>query len=178
MSIFHDFATERLNNVSSAFPIQGSGFNLSSNLADSNQSFVQPSTIAFVDLAIPDVEQILNGLDADVIYTLQPEQDGISQITEALSEYDNISGVHIISHGAPGRLQLGSSIVDLQTLNQRSQDLQKWASALNSEADILLYGCNVAVGTIGHDFLHAFDQWTSADVRIQVLDSGIREGIG
>jgi hypothetical protein len=143
---------------------QSLGSNLSPNLLLTEPQLVNPQSIAFVDLSIPKVEQILQGLTADLIIPLQSEQDSITQITETLSNYDNLLGVHIISHGSSGQLELGDSIVNLQTLSSRSQDLRTWADALAPDADILLYGCNVAAGTVGSTFVSELGQLTGADV--------------
>ncbi|MBC1237851.1 DUF4347 domain-containing protein [Nostoc sp. 2RC] len=143
---------------------QNLGSNLSANLLLTEPQLVNPQSIAFVDLSIPEVEQILQGLTADLIIPLQSEKDSITQITETLSNYDDLLGVHIISHGSSGQLELGDSVVNLQTLSSRSQDLQTWAEALAPDADILLYGCNVAAGTVGSTFVSELGQLTGADV--------------
>ncbi|WP_099069053.1 DUF4347 domain-containing protein [Nostoc linckia] len=143
---------------------QSLGSNLSANLLLTEPQLVNPQSIAFVDLSIPEVEQILQGLTADLIIPLQSEQDSITQITETLSNYDDLLGVHIISHGSSGQLELGDSVVNLQTLSSRSQDLRTWADALAPDADILLYGCNVAAGTVGSTFVSELGQLTGADV--------------
>ncbi|MBD2612783.1 DUF4347 domain-containing protein [Nostoc punctiforme FACHB-252] len=143
---------------------QSLGSNLSPNLLLTEPQLVNPQSIVFVDLSIPEVEQILQGLTADLIIPLQSEQDSITQITETLSNYDDLLGVHIISHGSSGQLELGDSLVNLQTLSSRSQDLRTWADALAPDADILLYGCNVAAGTVGSTFVSELGQLTGADV--------------
>jgi hypothetical protein len=143
---------------------QGLGSNLIPNLLSTEAQLVNPRSIAFVDLNVPDVEQILQDLTADVIIQLRPEQDSITQITETLSHYDDLLGVHVISHGSSGQLKLGDSVVNLETLNSRSQDLETWANALAPDADILLYGCNVAAGPEGNTFVSGLGQLTGADV--------------
>jgi Domain of unknown function (DUF4347)/Legume lectin domain/Concanavalin A-like lectin/glucanases superfamily len=143
---------------------QGLGSNLIPNLLSTEAQLVNPRSIAFVDLNVPDVEQILQDLTADVIIRLRPEQDSITQITETLSHYDDLLGVHVISHGSSGQLKLGDSVVNLETLNSRSQDLETWANALAPDADILLYGCNVAAGPEGNTFVSGLGQLTGADV--------------
>lgn len=151
--------------LSTGFPSsQGLGSNLIPNLLPTGTQLVNPRSIAFVDLNVPDVEHILQNLTADVIIPLSPKQDSITQITETLSHYDDLLGVHVISHGSSGQLMLGDSVVNLQTLNSRSQDLQTWANALTPDADILLYGCNVAEGTVGSTFVSRLGQLTGADV--------------
>ena len=67
-----------------------------------------------------------------------------TKITEILSHRTNIDSIHIISHGAPGRLQLGNGCLSADNVETYSEKLQQWRSALTVDADILIYGCNVA----------------------------------
>ncbi|MDF5706418.1 MAG: DUF4347 domain-containing protein [Nostoc sp. S4] len=151
---------------------QSLGSNLIPNFLSAQAQLINPQSIAFVDLNIPDAQKILQNLTADVIIPLSPEQDSITQITQTLSHYDNLLGVHVISHGSSGQLNLGDSLVNLQTLNSRSQDLQTWADALAPDADILLYGCDVAAGTVGSTFVSRLGQLTGADVAASTDPTG------
>jgi ribosomal protein L14 len=90
--------------------------------------------------------------------------DGIAQITQALKGRRGLSSLHIVAHGEAGKLWLGNGFVDSSTLEQYSDDLQSWAAALAPDADILLYGCNVAAGETGRQFVQLFSQLTGADV--------------
>jgi Tol biopolymer transport system component len=66
--------------------------------------------------------------------------------------------------GDAGSLWLGKGLVNSNTLEQQSNDLQSWGAALAPDADILLYGCNVAAGETGQHFVQRLSQLTSADV--------------
>ncbi|MBD2679207.1 MULTISPECIES: DUF4347 domain-containing protein [Nostoc] len=172
---FSDFDNSAL--VTGFSSSQGLGSNLIPNLLLTEAQLVNPQSIAFVDLSIPEVEKILQGLTTDLIIPLQPEQDSITQITETLSNYDDLLGVHVISHGSSGQLELGNSVVNLETLHSRSQDLETWADALAADADILLYGCNVAAGTVGSTFVSELGQLTGADVAASTdLTGNISQG--
>lgn len=65
----------------------------------------------------------------------------------------NFEAVHIISHGSPGSIQLGSSHLDYDSLSKNAGVLQQWKDYLSADADILLYGCDVAAGTQGKAFV-------------------------
>ena len=56
------------------------------------------------------------------------------------------SNYTIVSHDAPGSLPLGNGSLSLDNLEAYSEQLQQWRSALTVDADILIYGCNVASG--------------------------------
>lgn len=121
--------------------------------------------LVFVDLNVPDYASLLSGINpsAKIIF-LNPDRDGVEQISEALAQHKDVSGVHILSHGSAGQLQLGNSTLSSANIGSYSQQLQSWQAALTDEADILLYGCNVAEGAIGDNFIRQISTITGADV--------------
>jgi Ca2+-binding RTX toxin-like protein len=95
---------------------------------------------------------------------LDPTQDGIAQITATLASRSNISGVHLIGHGSSGSLRLGSTVLNQETIVQYADSLNQWRAALTEDADLLLYGCNVAADSAGQAFVNQLSQLTAADV--------------
>jgi Tol biopolymer transport system component len=61
-------------------------------------------------------------------------------------------------------LWLGNRFINSNTLEQYSDHLQSWGAALAPDADILLYGCNVAAGEAGQQFVQLLSQLTGADI--------------
>ncbi|MEL7355510.1 MAG: DUF4347 domain-containing protein, partial [Cyanobacteria bacterium J06560_6] len=102
------------------------------------------------------------GPQANVLL-LAGDRDGVTQITEAIAGYTNLSSLHIVSHGTPGSLHLGSTQLNLKTLGQSADALSTWAALLQGK-DILLYGCQIAKGVMGHLFLQQLRQLTGANV--------------
>src|SRR5919202_877797 len=101
--------------------------------------------------------------------SLQPNlssnhSNGIAQITQALKGRFNLSSLHIVAHGEVGKLWLGNGFINSNTLKQYSEHLQSWGVALAPDADILLYGCNVAAGETGQQFVQLLSQLTGTDV--------------
>jgi Domain of unknown function (DUF4347) len=110
-------------------------------------------TIAFIDAAVADAEQLLNGISPDVkVVFLDAAINGIDQITQVLSAQDHLTSVHIFSHGQPGAVQLGSIWLSHETLEQYQTQLQEWQRSL-AHADLFLYGCSVAEGDRGLQFI-------------------------
>ncbi|AFZ19290.1 DUF4347 domain-containing protein [Allocoleopsis franciscana] len=130
-----------------------------------------PNTIVFIDAAVDDAQILADGVipGAEIIF-LDPNQDGVEQITEALKERTAVSSVHIVSHGAPGCLSLGSTQLCLDTLERYVSDLQLWSnlfshqSSQHKSSDLLLYGCNVAAGEVGIAFVQQLHQATGANI--------------
>lgn len=98
------------------------------------------------------------------VVLLDDNRNGIAQITQALKGRLGLSSLHIVAHGEAGKLWLGAGFVDSNTLEQYKTDLQFWAIAFAPDADILLYGCNVAAGETGRQFVRFLSQLTGADV--------------
>ncbi|MBD2579428.1 DUF4347 domain-containing protein [Oscillatoria sp. FACHB-1406] len=122
-------------------------------------------SLVAIDSRIEDLDALLAGLAPDVEVTLlDAKRDGIAQISEVLAGRNDISSLHLISHGSAGSLQLGSTTLDTAALAAHQTQIQAWGQALTDEADILLYGCNVASNTQGVDFIKQISALTGADV--------------
>jgi hypothetical protein len=121
--------------------------------------------LVILDAQIEDVQQLAAGVIAGVeVVVLDPEQDGVQQITEILAQQQHITHLHILSHGLPGALQLGSNWLSLATLEGYRQDLQAWSGALATDAHISLYGCRVAAGAAGRNLLAQLSELTGAGI--------------
>jgi Domain of unknown function (DUF4347)/FG-GAP-like repeat/RTX calcium-binding nonapeptide repeat (4 copies)/Calx-beta domain len=106
---------------------------------------VSGRAIVFIDPKVEDYQSLIAGVKpgAEVVI-LDADRDAIDQITQVLAWRANIDSIHIVSHGAPGSLQLGNGWLSADNLSDYSQQLQQWQNALSVGADILIYGCNVA----------------------------------
>ncbi len=103
------------------------------------------NAIAFVDVTVPDFQSLIAGIAAGTeIVILDPNRDGIEQISEILGDRSSIQSLHIISHGSAGSVQLGSTRLSANNLQAYASALQQWGASFTENADILLYGCNVA----------------------------------
>ena len=58
-----------------------------------------------------------------VAHWLQAGRDGLEQMAEVLVRHDGLDAVHIVRHGAPGRLELGT--VERNSNNSRGTRIQK-----------------------------------------------------
>ncbi|MEO1123598.1 MAG: DUF4347 domain-containing protein, partial [Cyanobacteria bacterium J06639_16] len=132
------------------------------SLLDSSES---GPNLLFVDAAVDDYQSLLDSVTEETeVFILNEQLDGITQISSILANYSNVSSLQIVSHGASGSLQLGSSTVSSGNLGEYQDELTGWSQFLNSEADILLYGCDVAQGEIGQGFVAQLSILTGADI--------------
>jgi hypothetical protein len=123
------------------------------------------SQIVFVDGAVPNFGSLIGGLGANAeVIVLNPYSDGVLQITDVLRARSGLDSIQIYSHGASGQLLLGNSVLDDAMLGQDRLRITNWGDALNPDGDILLYGCDVARGPSGAQFVNRLAQATGADV--------------
>nr|WP_228043723.1 DUF4347 domain-containing protein [Dolichospermum sp. LEGE 00246] len=69
--------------------------------------------------AVSDYQTLQAGVAEGVeAIALNPNQDGIKQITAFLRQHPEITTIHIVSHGAPGCLYLGNSQLNLDNITR------------------------------------------------------------
>ena len=123
------------------------------------------TAIAFLDSALPDLPTLCNGIAMGTeVITLDVARDGVAQIAEILGNRSNLKSIHIISHGRPASLQLGAIDLNLTNLKKYANQLQLWGRSLAENAEILLYGCEVAAGEKGASFVQQIGQLTQAKI--------------
>ena len=138
--------------------------------------------IVFIDSAVGDYQSLVDGANPEAkVFVIDSTRDGVSQITKTLHQLTEIVEIHIISHGLPGSLKLGNTNLSLDTLAFYHQDLQIWSQALSSATSeltafsspsILLYGCNVAAGDAGAEFIEQLHQLTGANIAASINPTG------
>ncbi|MGL5061134.1 MAG: DUF4347 domain-containing protein, partial [Microcoleus sp.] len=101
--------------------------------------------IIVIDSAVEDYQILAqNPTRRTEIFILDRARDGVDRITNFLAKYTEISAIHIVSHGNPGRLQLGSIELNSSNLDAWADRIKQWKKSLTANADILLYGCRIA----------------------------------
>ena len=123
------------------------------------------TSLLFIEANVTDYQSLVAGVKAGTeVHILDPIADAVTQITQTLVGRTGISSLHIVSHGEAGGLQLGSTELDGQNLDRYATQIGSWSQALTADADILLYGCNVAQGAQGLAFVQRLGQMTGADI--------------
>ncbi|MEH2395622.1 MAG: DUF4347 domain-containing protein [Nostoc sp.] len=130
----------------------------------------KPTQLLFIDATVNDIETLLQGaLPGIEAYVLSGEQDGVAQITHILQHRPEVNTVHIVSHGSPGCLYLGNTQLSLDTLNIYASQLQSWS---RDGLTLMLYGCNVATGDAGEEFVNKLHQLTGSNIAASVTLTG------
>jgi VCBS repeat-containing protein len=131
----------------------------------------QQHEIVFVDTSVEDYQVFVDDILAQQneykqmeIVLLNQDEDGVTQISKVLNSYDNVSAIHLVSHGSAGNVQIGNDLLNANALQLRADEIQSWRNALTDDADILLYGCNISATAEGQGFIQTLSQLSGADV--------------
>jgi Domain of unknown function (DUF4347) len=131
--------------------------------------------IAFVDRGLPQAETLVSGLMAQraqgrsiEVIPFTRDDDGLALVSQTLAQRQaegvRFDAVHLISHGQAGAVQLGSATLDADSLLLRAGEIAGWSGALGAQADLLLYGCDVAAQASGLFLIEGLAALTGADV--------------
>jgi hypothetical protein len=144
-------------------------------MGSEQQLLTSPTTAApvtellFVDTRVEGYETLVADFTADAqrpveVVLIGADEDGMARITNTLAGRHDIAAIHLLSHGEPGAIALGSSRLDNNTLLTRAPELASWGSALGPDGDIVVYGCEVAEGAEVQRFINSLATLTGADV--------------
>ncbi|BFM16385.1 hypothetical protein R50073_25680 [Maricurvus nonylphenolicus] len=127
--------------------------------------------VIVIDKATPDYQTLLEAIhpSPDTHYQLlflDDQQSGIEQISDFLSKQSagSINALHLISHGDSQGLQLGNQWFDNQALTNHSNMIQQWQPAFSQDADILIYGCDLAATVQGQSLIQELATLTATDI--------------
>mgnify|MGYP000229921358 FL=1 len=99
----------------------------------------------------------------EIVY-LNADENGLEQLSSIVTNYEEISAIHLLSHGNSTGLQLGNSWVTQQTLTEQADLLAQWGASVTENADLLIYGCDLLSTDEGVAFAELFQQLSSMDV--------------
>ena len=126
----------------------------------------EKKSILFIDSTIANAPDLLANIDtssAKVVF-LNAKTNTLSQIVTALQGQKNLDAIHIISHGASGELDFANGTLTSENISQNTPLLKKIGQSLSKDGDILLYGCDIAKGEKGVDFVNLLANLTHADI--------------
>ena len=130
-------------------------------------------TVIFVDASADDSGALAESLAASAgdnarVVVLEAGRDGIEQVSAVLAAHaaddGRIASIHVFSHGASGEVRLGAASLTSGTLPGYADQLAGWGNALTADADIHIYGCEVAADEAGRAFADRLAQLTGADI--------------
>ncbi|MEQ1826588.1 MAG: SBBP repeat-containing protein, partial [Pirellula sp.] len=105
--------------------------------------------VVFVLDGIADLDSILDDLHRDHcdaiidVFVLSNTEDGFEQMESILSQYSDLDSIQIVSHGANGMIQIGSTWLTAGNVAHHQIDLERCGMSLGEDGDIFVYGCNL-----------------------------------
>jgi len=126
-----------------------------------------------IDGALDDQELLLSAAEgADLIHVYDSRYQSADEVlAEVVSWADGhnqqLDSLSILSHGRDGAFELGDEKQTTASLNQSQDNQNSWQSlarVLDSDADIYLYGCNLAASADGEALLESLAGLTGANV--------------
>ncbi len=132
-------------------------------------------SILFIDSGVADYQSLLDGVRPGTeIVLLDANRDGVMQITAILNQRCDIGSVHILSHGHPAAIVVGNTSLTPATMDAYRPALQSWRTALAKTAEIFLYGCQVAKGAAGQQFVRQLSVTVQASMAAAIDLTGAK----
>jgi uncharacterized delta-60 repeat protein len=129
--------------------------------------------LVLIDAGIDSPEILAAGVLPDTaLEMIECDRDGIAQITEALHRHPGTTSLHLVSHGAPGKVYVGNTELSLETLDRYANQLMSWSEWLTPDAELLIYGCEVAKGEEGRVFIARLSELTGASIAASAIKTG------
>ncbi|MER8570286.1 DUF4347 domain-containing protein [Mesorhizobium sp. M0924] len=123
------------------------------------------SELLFVDPSVADLGTILGNLRPKVeAILLDAERPAARQMALALEGRGGLDAVHVIAHGAPGRVSFAAGDWSAGTLDDDEVDLATIGLALGASGELLLWSCNAGAGAAGTDFIDALSRTAGTPV--------------
>ena len=135
--------------------------------------------LVFVDSGASDFEALVDDLLRNEqpgtrfeVFVLDASTDGISQITDILRHFDSVDALHLVSHGTDGGFAAGDRWVNNENLAALHSDFAQWQDSVTFEADLLIYGCDLAATDAGHQLIQQISSLTGMDVSASIDATG------
>jgi hypothetical protein len=111
--------------------------------------------VVFVDSNVSDWQTLTSSVrDGVEVVLLDGTGDGLREMAAYLAGRHGIDAIHIVSHGVSGEMYLGIDQITSLALSSYTNDTATIAAALKPGGDVLLYGCDIANGSVGAQFLN------------------------
>lgn len=149
-----------------ATPIQELIANLQDSKTLQQGAEFEVVNVVVIDSTLYDKQVLTNNLANNVaVLYLDPDKDGLVQIEAFLQSLPKARSLHIITHGKRGEIELGNVSLDFSSLTSSQESLlTRIGTKLQSDGDILIYGCKFAEGEVGRSAVETLSRLTKADV--------------
>ncbi|MEI7609622.1 MAG: DUF4347 domain-containing protein, partial [Rhodospirillaceae bacterium] len=123
--------------------------------------------VAFIDTSVEDYQTLVDGVRLGIeVELIDGSQDGLAQMAVWAETHSGYEAIHVLSHGGEGEFEIGNA--DITSSNIYNSAVQSEfsliGSALNPRGSFLIYGCDVAKGADGQQFINDIAVSTGAVV--------------
>lgn len=126
------------------------------------------SEVAILDPELPDIDFLVKGLKPGVkVEYFDKTESMAGSITKVLARNAPVKSLHILSHGNPG--VIAASYGALTVTDLESTEVDIWKKYLSSGAEIYLYGCNIASGVAGQQYVNALHLKQGQEFLLQAI---------
>nr|MBX2881199.1 DUF4347 domain-containing protein [Granulosicoccus sp.] len=149
---------------------QAGNVNELSAFGELDLDIVDSVELVFIDESVKESEILFESLRDDdkgtqwLVVHIGAHEDGIDRVTQTLNGLNNVDAVHFLTHGDGQGIRLGSQTLDLNTSEQYAVAIASWARALDDEADLLIYGCDLASTEQGQELIRRLALACDCDV--------------
>ena len=138
--------------------------NLESKTLEYNKIIHQELMI--IDSRLSNIDNLIERRRKGLIpIIVQQDENGLDAISQAMLKYPDAATIHVVSHGESGEILLGNSSINEDQLNTKTGSIHQWKNdKVLARPDLIVYGCNVAKGQVGQDFIKKLSAVTGFDV--------------
>jgi len=123
--------------------------------------------VVFVDTSVANYRDLVAAVKPGIeIELIDGGQNGLAQMASWAGTHSAYDSITILSHGGEAHFDLGNAVINEASLGDAatSAQLVQIGAALKSGGDLLLYGCDVAAGSDGQQFVGGLAAETGAVV--------------
>jgi hypothetical protein len=132
-----------------------------------------PRQLVVIDPHVANYQSLIDQLGSTYSYLLlAAESDGVTQIANYVAAHPGFDAIHLISHGSPGQVAIGTSTLSEGTIGGYTAQLNLIGASLNAGGDLLIYGCDVAEGDAGQQLISDLSRFTRLDVAASTNKTG------
>lgn len=131
-----------------------------------------PRGIVVIDSAVPDSGLVARELPGYTVVIMDKSNDPLKSIADAMEHFGSVNSLVVVSHGGDGGLSLGGEWIDQQALTSGSGAVARIRQSLSDDAEILLYGCDVAATETGQLFVSTLAKMTDTTVAASTDTTG------
>jgi hypothetical protein len=125
----------------------------------------QKTEFLFVDPFVPDLKTLLENLRPESqAVVLDERRPAAKQMAEVLEGVGGLDAIHIVAHGAPGRLCFTAGEWSAETLGRDARAFSTIGRVLAQDGDLRLWSCDTGRGAAGEAFVEALEDATGVYV--------------